>query len=68
LRGCRGREFLKIINKSTRLCGNILNINENRITWQVIDINLKGKCPSGRQRTKHKQILKVSSQKEARQQ
>jgi hypothetical protein len=55
------------MNKSTRLCGNILNINENRITWQVTDITLKGKCPSGRQRTKHKkQILEVFSQKQGR--
>ena len=53
------------MNKSTRLCGNILNINDDRITWKV-DINLQGKCPSGRQRTKHKkQILKVFSQKQA---
>jgi hypothetical protein len=53
------------MNKSTRLCGNILNVNDDRITWKAVDINLKGKCPSGRQRTKHKkQILKVFSQKQ----
>jgi hypothetical protein len=55
------------MNKSTRLCGNILNIYEDRITWKVTNINLNGKCPSRRQRTKHKkQILKVFSQKQGR--
>jgi hypothetical protein len=55
------------MNKSTKLCGNILNINDDRITWKVININLKGKCPSGRQRKKHKkQILKAFSQKQGR--
>jgi hypothetical protein len=55
------------MNKSTTLCGNILNIKENRITWKVININLKGKCPSGRQRTKHKKTDSRSFQPEARQ-
>jgi len=55
------------MNKSTRLCGNILNINEDRSTWKVINTNLKGKCPSGRQRTKHKKLIfKVFSQKQGR--
>jgi len=55
------------MNKSTRLCGNILNINEDRSTWKVINTNLKGKCPSRRQRTKRKKpILEVFSQKQGR--
>jgi hypothetical protein len=45
------------MNNSIRLCGNILNINEDGITCKVININLKVKCPSGRQRTKHKQLI-----------
>jgi hypothetical protein len=42
-------------------------MNEDRITWKVININLKGKCLTGRPSTRYKQqIIKAVIQKQGR--